>query len=98
MSYEVIEYFIKSKDNDAFGEQILAIKITDGYYKGTVYSYVGGVEFPHWDEPICKFTFDVYESELDTTTVTFKNTIGDILQDMIVESQYDNSTVFKGGI
>ena len=96
MSYEVIEYFVESED-DAFGEQILAIEISDGEYAGTVFSY-GEVDFPDPDEPVLSFEYTVHKSELDTTTEKFKNILGDILVEMIEESLKDHTTVFKGGI
>ena len=96
MSYEVIEYFVESKD-DAFGEQILAIEITDGEYVGTVFSY-GEVDFPDPEEPILSFEYTVHKSELDTTTEKFKNRLGDILVEMIEDSLKKNETVFSGGI
>jgi len=71
MGYEVIEYFVESKD-DAFGEQILAIEITDGEYAGTVLSY-GKVDFPDPDEPILSFEYTIHKSDIDTTTEKFKN-------------------------
>lgn len=96
MGYEVIEYFVESKD-DAFGEQILAIEITDGEYAGTVLSY-GKVDFPDPDEPILSFEYTVHKSEIDTTTEKFKNMLGDMLVEMIEESLKENETVFVGGI
>ena len=96
MSYEVIEYFVESKD-DAFGEQILAIEITDGEYVGTVFSY-GEVDFPDPEEPILSFEYTIHKSELDTTTEKFKNRLGDILVEMIEDSLKKNETVFSGGI
>ena len=96
MSYEVIEYFVESKD-DAFGEQILAIEITDGEYVGTIFSY-GEVDFPDPEKPILSFEYTIHKSELDTTTEKFKNRLGDILVEMIEDSLNDHTTVFKGGI
>jgi hypothetical protein len=96
MGYEVIEYFIKSKD-DAFGEQILAIEITDGEYVGTVFSY-GEVDFPDPEEPILSFEYTVHHSDVDTINERFKNRIGDILVEMIEDSLKKNETVFSGGI
>lgn len=96
MSYEVIEYFVETGE-DAFGDQILAVEITGGEFDGTVFSY-GKVEFPDPDKPNLSFTYTVHYSDADTTNEKFKNTIGDILVEMIEESLKKNDTVFAGGI
>jgi hypothetical protein len=91
MSYEVIEYYVEG------GEQILAVEITGGEFDGTVFSY-GKVEFPDPDTPNLSFTYKVHHSDIDTTTERFKNTIGDILVEMIEDSLKKNETVFAGGV
>lgn len=96
MSYEVIEYFVENGE-DAFGDQILAVEITGGEFKGTVFSY-GKVEFPDQDKPNLSFTYTVHHSDIDTTNEKFKNTIGDILVEMIEYSLEKNETIFAGGI
>ena len=96
MSYEVIEYFVENGE-DAFGDQILAVEISGGEFDGTIFSY-GKVEFPEPDEPNLSFNYTVHHSDVDTTNEKFKNTIGDILVEMIEESLKKNDTVFAGGI
>ena len=94
MSYEVIEYFVEN-GKDEFGDQILAIELTNGEFTGTIYSY-GKVEDP--DEPNMSFEYTIHNSEVDTSNEKFKNTIGDILVEILEESLKKNETVFTGGI
>lgn len=96
MSYEVIEYFVEN-GKDEFGDQILAIELTNGEFTGTIYSY-GKVEFPDPDEPNMSFEYTIHNSEVDTSNEKFKNTIGDILVEILEESLKKNETVFTGGI
>ena len=91
MSYEVIEYYVED------GEQVLAVEITGGEFKDTVFSY-GKVEFPDPNKPNLSFTYTVHQSDVDTTNERFKNTIGDILVEMIEDSLKKNETVFAGGV
>jgi hypothetical protein len=89
--YEVVDYF----NNE--GENVIAIEITDGEFTGTIFSY-GEVSFPDPDQPILSFYYTVHESNQDTESDRFKNTIGDMLTEMIEESLKDKETIFKGGI
>jgi len=89
--YEVIDYY------DVEGEKVLAISIMEGEFKGAVFSY-GKVEFPDPDEPTLSFDYTVHVSAGDTTSKNFKNTIGDILVEILEDSLKNRETVFSGGI
>lgn len=89
--YEVVDYF----NNE--GENVIAIEITEGEFTGTIFSY-GEVSFPDPDQPVLSFNYTVHETSQDTESDRFKNTIGDMLTEMIEESLKEKDTVFKGGI
>tara|TARA_R110000868_G_scaffold149056_1_gene371286 strand:- start:314 stop:598 length:285 start_codon:yes stop_codon:yes gene_type:complete len=93
--YEVIEYYKED------GEQIIAIEISEGKFKDTVYSY-GAVEFPDKNEPIMSFDYTLHtpaESTFSAETLEeFKKMIGDILIDILEESLKEQTTVFSGGV
>ena len=79
------------------GDDFSCIKIVEGNYKDVIYTY-GKVQFASEEnaqgEMPLKFTYDVKENpnNVDTTSIDFRNYIGDILVE-VVEKQLQDGTI-----
>ena len=86
-------YVFAQRDVDDFS----CIKIVEGNYKNVIYTY-GKVQFASEEnakgEMPLKFTYDVKENpnNVDTTSIDFRNYIGDILVE-VVEKQLQDGTI-----
>ena len=87
--YELRDYFNEK------GEMVIAVEITDGEYKNTVFSFS---EVKFLEPPLYNFKYVIYERVGNTNCDKFKSLLSNILQDFIDESFQNNSTVFAGGI
>ena len=86
-------YVFAQRDVDDFS----CIKIVEGEYSGIIYTY-GHVKFASEEnskgELPMKFDYDVKANpnNVDTTSIEFRNYIGDILIE-VVEKQLENGTI-----
>lgn len=87
--YETRDYFNKK------GEMVIAVEITDGEYKDTVFSFS---EVKFLEPPLYNFRYVIHERVGDTNCDKFKSLLSNILQDCIDESFKKNDIVFKGGV
>ena len=68
------------------GEMVVPIKIVEGPYKGTVFTY-GEVSFNEEDDNVnCKFQYNIVEKPDDLVEdYSFVNQLGEILVDILAE-------------
>lgn len=77
---------------------VTALKLTDGPYKGIIYSY-GKVSFDE-EGDTCKLNFDYEIQDASSTnyvTEEFEQYIGDLLQFIIMDQLQKNEVVYTGG-
>jgi len=91
-------YVFVQRDVDDFS----CIKLTNGKYKDVIYTY-GHVKFapePNEEDRLpLKFTYNVQRNpnNVDTESEDFRNTIGDILIEVIEEQLKNNQLILKNG-
>ena len=84
-------------DDDVDG--LYKILLTDGKYKGIIYTY-GRVRLLEEDDVLrVQFEYNIQENPVgDVNPTEFRSHIGDILVDMLEENLLKNSLVYTGGV
>lgn len=85
---------------DATRDGFYLIELTEGDFKGIIYSF-GGVEFiEEGDHARLKFDYDIENQDEfpNVDKVKFEEHIGGILVEMIEESLAKHEIVYKGGV
>lgn len=75
------------------------IRLTSEKYSGIIYSY-GRVNLIEEDDQLrIQFEYDIHENPIGILNETdFRNTIGDILVDLMDQQLLNNQIVYTGGI
>jgi hypothetical protein len=88
-----------NKDNTEFSvgdKDVPFFRITSGEYEGVAVR-LGAIRFPHEDEPVLQFEYDIIEGLVDDTS-TFVQDLGDFVVYLIEERLKTGELLYKNGV